>query len=145
MSIEITAPFQLSRAILASCTLHHASVRLARVQIRHTQAYALAVDHHVALYKPLIPNLAVVRLSPEADFDFRVSRQLHGVLWDESVNAQDGRDGSIVAQRTLRGKRMGNHEIMSLLFWSMVTGFVLSSTGPSDPLYSTVSKYAPSP
>lgn len=49
---------------------HHASVRLARVQVRDTQAHTPAIDHHIAFYKPLIPNLAVIRLSPEADFNF---------------------------------------------------------------------------
>lgn len=35
---------------------------------------------------------------------------------------------------TLSAKKMGNHEIMSLDLASIVTGFVDSSTGPSEPL-----------
>lgn len=44
--------------------------------------------------------------------------------------------------RTLRGKKIGNQLIISRLFASMVTGFVLSSIGsvPAAGEYNTVSK-----
>ena len=60
--------------------LHHAPICFARVEVRHTQSYPLPIDRHKTLYQPLIPDLAIIRLSPEAHLDLRVSRKLHRVL-----------------------------------------------------------------
>jgi hypothetical protein len=125
---------------------HHTPIRLAGMQIRNTKAYPLPIDCHITLNKPLIPHLAIIRLSPKAYLDLRIGGELHRVLHlTLAMTPQNQHRQKREGKHTLSGNKMGNQEIISLLLFSMVTGFVLSSTGPSDPLYSTVSKYAPRP
>jgi hypothetical protein len=49
---------------------HHTPIRFTRVEVRNVQTNPLTINREIALNKPLIPNLAIIRLSPEADFDF---------------------------------------------------------------------------
>jgi hypothetical protein len=57
------------KRVVSIALSHHAAILLAGVKIRDAQSYSLPVNGHVAFDKPLIPHLAIIRLSPETDFD----------------------------------------------------------------------------
>jgi hypothetical protein len=63
-----------------SLKLHDASVLFARVQIRGSYTYEGIVNLDEELYHPLVPDLAVVGLPPEAHQQLAVVRELDRLL-----------------------------------------------------------------
>jgi len=97
------------------------------VQLRHCHPALSTVHSHENLNNPLIPDLAIIRLAPHADFNLRFVGDVYWgllILVSHVKLVKDVQHGSL----TFSGKKMGNQLIMSRLLWSIVTGLVLSST-----------------
>ena len=131
---------------------HLAGHTAATTEIRRGQLQApVLTSPAISLHHPFVPDTLVIRLSPHADLELRVIRVMKGSLGNQVLATYRTVQYRVLiaTKLTFNGKNMGNHEIMSLLFSSILSGCVLISTLTSLPssLHSNNvdSKYPASP
>jgi hypothetical protein len=106
--------------------LHQTPILDGRLQLAGSNALTHSIDGNEYFDLPFIPHFSVISLTPHGNFNLRSRRDDQRCLFlkisKKPLTQRKSKD-----KHTFSGKKIGNQEIISLLFSSMVLGLILSS------------------